>query len=75
MVKKKKKDKLMITLVVLDFLVLVGFFITYGPISYFRNLLITTAMTTRTHQYLAYIFLALLNILLSYFYRLLKSNL
>ena len=53
---RKKKDKLMITVVILDFLVLVGFFITYGPISYFRNLLITTAMTTRTHQYLAYIF-------------------
>mgnify|MGYP002626396514 CR=1 FL=1 len=53
---KKKKDKLMITIVILDILVLIGFFITYGPISYFRNLLITTAMTTRTHQYLAYIF-------------------
>ena len=53
---KRKKDKLMILLVILDFLAIVGFFITYGPISYFRNLLITTAMTTRTHQYLAYIF-------------------
>ena len=53
---KKKKDKLMITLVVLDVLAVIGFFITYGPISYFRNLLITSAMTTRTHQYLAYIF-------------------
>ncbi len=53
---KKKKDKLMITVVILDVLVFLGFFITYGPISYFRNLLITTAMTTRTHQYLAYIF-------------------
>ena len=53
---KKKKDKFMITIVILDILVLLGFFITYGPISYFRNLLITSAMTTRTHQYLAYIF-------------------
>ena len=53
---KKKKDKLMITIVILDFFVLVCFFLTYGPISYFRNMLITTAMTTRTHQYLAYIF-------------------
>lgn len=53
---RKKKDKLMITVVILDILVIIGFFITYGPISYFRNLLITTAMTTRTHQYLAYIF-------------------
>lgn len=53
---KKKKDKLMITIVILDILVFLGFFITYGPISYFRNFLITSAMTTRTHQYLAYIF-------------------
>lgn len=54
--KKLKKDKLMIVTVILDFLAIIGFFITYGPIPYFRNLLITTAMTTRTHQYLAYIF-------------------
>lgn len=53
---KKKKDKLMITIVILDILVFLGFFITYGPISFFRNFLITSAMTTRTHQYLAYIF-------------------
>ena len=53
---KRKKDRLMITVVILDFFVLLGFFFTYGPISYFRNMLITTAMTTRTHQYLAYIF-------------------
>ena len=53
---KKKKDKLMITVVILDILVFLGFFITYGPISFFRNFLITSAMTTRTHQYLAYIF-------------------
>ena len=53
---RKKKDKLMITLFILDVLAIIGFFITYGPISYFRNLLITSAMTTRTHQYLAYIF-------------------
>lgn len=53
---KRKKDKLMITIVILDFLVLVCFFLTYGPIKFFRETLITTAMTTRTHQYLAYIF-------------------
>ena len=28
----------------------------YGPISYFRNLWVTSAMTTMTHKYLAYIF-------------------
>lgn len=45
-----------IVLIVLDILALIGFFLTYGPISYFRNLLVTTAMNTMTHQYLAYIF-------------------
>ncbi|MGE5455500.1 MAG: phosphodiester glycosidase family protein [Ignavibacteriales bacterium] len=45
-----------IVLIVLDVLALIGFFLTYGPINYFRNLLITTAMNTMTHQYFAYIF-------------------
>ncbi|MDD2435272.1 MAG: phosphodiester glycosidase family protein [Bacilli bacterium] len=45
-----------IILIVLDVLALIGFFLTYGPISYFRNFLVTTAMNTTTHQYLAYIF-------------------
>jgi exopolysaccharide biosynthesis protein len=48
--------KAIITLIVLDFLALVGFFITYGPWSYFRDLLVTTAMNTMTHTYLARIF-------------------
>ena len=42
--------------VVLDAILLVGLFLTYGPISYFRNLLVTTAMETSTHKYLARIF-------------------
>ncbi len=53
---KKKKDKLFITLIILDVLALIGFFITYGPITFFRSTLVTSAMTTQTHQYLAYIF-------------------
>ncbi|MDD2377355.1 MAG: phosphodiester glycosidase family protein [Bacilli bacterium] len=48
--------KTIITLIVLDFLALIGFFITYGPWGYFRDLLITTAMNTMTHTYLARIF-------------------
>lgn len=48
--------KAIITLIVLDFLALIGFFITYGPWSYFRDLLVTTAMSTMTHSYLARIF-------------------
>ena len=30
-----------------------GMFLLYGPYPGFRNLLITTAMTTKSHQYLA----------------------
>lgn len=53
---EKKKDKLFITLIALDILVVIAFFLTYGPINYFRNLWITSSMKTATHQYLAYIF-------------------
>jgi len=31
----------------------IGMFLLYGPYPGFRNLLITTAMTTKSHQYLA----------------------
>lgn len=51
--KKKKWTKSALTLIVLDLLIVIGFFLTYGPISYFRNLLVTTSMTTMTHKYLA----------------------
>ena len=53
---KKKKNKLVITCLVLDILALIGYFITYGPWNYARNLLVTTAMTTMNHKYLARIF-------------------
>ena len=43
-------------LITIDFIVAICFFLTYGPISYFRNFLITTAMTTMDHKYLARIF-------------------
>ncbi len=49
----KKYKKLTITLLVADFLIVICFFFTYGPVSYFRDLLITTAMTTMEHKYLA----------------------
>ncbi len=48
--------KSIFALVVIDFIVAICFFLTYGPISYFRNFLITTAMTTMDHKYLARIF-------------------
>src|SRR5574344_487394 len=42
-----------ILLIVLDILAIVGLFVLYGPIDYFRTLYITTAMNTKTHKYLA----------------------
>lgn len=54
--KKFKIYKLTILFVILDLMALTGFFLTYGPVDYFRNLLVTTAMKTMEHKYLAYIF-------------------
>lgn len=54
--KQKKKYGLLIStivFVILDFLAIVCLFLSYGPISYFRELLVTTAMTTQSHKYLA----------------------
>lgn len=43
-------------LIILDLLAIIFLFFTYGPINYFRDLLITTAMTTKSHHYLALTF-------------------
>lgn len=40
-------------LIVFDVIIGICFFLTYGPIKYFREFLITTAMTTKSHKYLA----------------------
>lgn len=45
-----------IFLIVIDVLAAICFFLFYGPIDSIRNYLITTALNTTTHQYLAYIF-------------------
>lgn len=54
--KKNKFKKWVIAFGVMDVLAIICLFLTYGPIDYFRNLLVTTAMTTKSHQYLARIF-------------------
>lgn len=54
--KKKKIYKLTIVIAILDLLALGGFFITYGPFTYLKNMIVTTAMQTRSHQWIAYIF-------------------
>lgn len=52
---KKKASKMSIFLIVVDTLVLICFFLAYGPISFFRDYLVTTAMTTMSHKYFAYV--------------------
>ena len=48
-----KKNRTFIIACIIDLLMVIFLFFTYGPISYFRELLITTAMTTKSHKYLA----------------------
>lgn len=60
-IKKKKNNKnkskvWVAVFAILDSFAIICIFLMYGPISYFRNLWVTSAMTTMTHQYFAYIF-------------------
>ena len=48
--------KLTITFIILDILVAICFFVVYGPFESFRNTIITTAIKTKTHDYIAYTF-------------------
>ncbi len=49
--------KLTITFIVLDILVAIGFFVTYCPLfENLQNTIISTAINTKTHDYIAYIF-------------------
>ena len=54
-VQKKKVSKLSVFLIIIDTIALICFFLAYGPISYFRDLFVTTAMTTMSHRYFAYV--------------------
>lgn len=54
--KKRKIYKITIVFIILDLLVASCFFVMYGPWDHFRNLFVTTAMKTRSHQYFAKIF-------------------
>lgn len=53
MTTKKRIKKTTILLIVLDFFAIVCLFLMYGPFSYFRDLWVTSAMTTKSHKYLA----------------------
>lgn len=52
---KKNKKGLSIFLIVIDACVIICFFLAYGPFSFFRDFLVTTAMTTMNHRYFAYV--------------------
>ena len=53
---KKKLNFLTFILIIMDILAISGFVLMYGPWTYFQNLFVTTAMKTRNHQYIAYVF-------------------
>ncbi|MBQ4251518.1 MAG: phosphodiester glycosidase family protein [Erysipelotrichaceae bacterium] len=52
----KQRRWLTRVLLVTDLAVLICFFTVYGPIDTFRNWYVTTALSTGSHKYLAYIF-------------------
>ena len=53
---KKKIPFLVKLLIVVDFLALVGFFFMYGPVRIIRDFYVSSALTSRTHRYFAYVF-------------------
>ena len=55
---KKSKKLLILTIIfiIADLFAIGGFIMMYGPFDYVRNLYVTTAMKTMTHQYLANVF-------------------
>ena len=48
-----KHKKLFITTIILDVIMVIGLFVLYGPFSYVRVTLITTAMHSKSHKYIA----------------------
>lgn len=50
-----KKSKFSIFLIVVDFIVLGCFFLAYGPFSFFRDFIVTSAMASMSHHYFAYV--------------------
>lgn len=52
---KKNKNGFSKFLIVIDTLAIICFFLAYGPFTFFRDFLVTTAMTTMNHRYFAYV--------------------
>ena len=56
-VKEKKKVPFFVKLlIVVDVVALLGFFFMYGPIRIVRDFYVSSALTSRTHKYFAYVF-------------------
>ena len=51
----KIKKKTTYLFILLDLMVFACFFLAYGPVSYFRNLFVNTALKTMHHRYFAYV--------------------
>lgn len=54
--KKQKMPWYTKLLIVIDFLALAGFFLMYGPFRMVRDFYVSSALTSMTHGYLAYVF-------------------
>lgn len=56
---KKNNKKSLITytkiILIIDALAIICFFLAYGPISYFRDMIVTNALTSMSHEYFAYV--------------------
>lgn len=53
---RDKMKKLTIVAATIDICIAICFFIFYGPFPQVKNLIVSTAMVTKTHQYIAYTF-------------------
>lgn len=53
---KNKKTIITVIFALIDIIAIACFIMMYGPWGYVRNLFVTTAMQTRSHQYLAKVF-------------------
>ncbi len=52
---RKKLTKYTKMLLIIDAFAVICFFLAYGPIRYFRDALVTNALTSMSHQYFAYV--------------------
>ncbi len=54
--REKKLSKYTKILLIIDAIAIICFFLVYGPINYFKNMIVTNALTSMSHKYFAYVF-------------------